>query len=112
MTKKNANKSVLAFYRINRKSINKMGYQKIWDSYVAKKAENVSCSQIVSFDLPPAALADLLKDKKSKGQLLSLIQAEREAGADYVFVMPEVGVAVAGFNIERFIASLQREAIN
>ena len=106
MPKNNASKSVLAFYRINRKSINKMGYQKIWDSYVAKKAENVSCSQIVSFGLPPTALVDLLKDKKSKAQLLPLIQAEREAGADYVFVMPEVGAAVAGFNIERFIASL------
>ena len=102
-----ASTALLVFYRINRKSINKMSFQKVWKNYVQKDVDNVSCANIANyFKLSPERLSALLKDKSARVNFLPQVTDQYlNEDADYMFVTAEHGGPIAGFHIETFIDS-------
>lgn len=98
----------LVFYCIGHASPNKMRFQKIWDSYVVKRNDDVSCTNIFNYpSLTPEMLADSLRDKTSRLEFLPLIKEEHQKVADYVFVCGDRGRPLAGFHLKQFIDSCE-----
>lgn len=86
--------SVLTGYAINR-SLEGLAFDEVWEDLIDSKAEGVSCTEILHFDLAPKELAKLLR----KGDLREVMAEMRSAGANFVFVGPVVGKPVDGLCI-------------
>ena len=97
--------SSIVFVRINRKSINKMSFQKVWNNYVLKRPDTVRCVRVVNYDWPKDVLIASLKDQTARHRFLSDVKREYDADADYMFVPCGCGEPIVGFHIETFIDS-------
>lgn len=83
--------SVLTGYAIKR-NLEGLAFDEVWNDLIDSKAEGVSCTEILHFDLAPKELAKLLR----KGDLREVMEEMRSAGANFVFVGPVVGKPVDG----------------
>lgn len=77
------NRSVLTGYEIHH-NLDGMSFDEVWDDLVDKKADGITCHDVLHFDLAPKDLAKLLR----KGELREVLEEMRSAGANFVFVSP------------------------
>lgn len=99
--------SSIVFYSINRKSIKKMSFQKVWNNYALKPTDNVRCVRVVNYKWQKDVLIACLKDKTARHRFLSDVKREYDADADYMFVPCGCGEPIVGFHIETFIDSCE-----
>lgn len=101
------NKSVLSFYSLPPcKSANDatLSYAEIWESYILKKLDGVSCGNVFGFETSAQDLKTLLDSPKSvDAALVKDIQNEFENGAAYMFVSPEIGEPISGYAVATFL---------
>lgn len=100
------NNSCLVFCSIkNGDNLLDMNFIDVWKKYVESKEPDVSCTQVVHFEM---LIGDLHKSFESGIFLESinrLLNEEHNNGANYVFVNSIVGQPVAGFFLLSIISS-------
>ena len=91
-------KAYLQFYRIHSDEVISMNYKEIHTMYV--KTRMASLANVVDFNMPAARLNSILSSNKMPKSWLNLLEEEYEqAAADYVFVVDENNLPIAGYEL-------------
>ena len=98
-------KAYLEFYRIHSDEVISMNYKEIHTMYV--KTRMSSLANVVDFNMPAARLNSILSSNKMPKSWLELLEEEyKQASADYVFVVDENNLPIAGYEIVELIEAV------
>lgn len=95
---------VLTFYSLPR-TADEASYTEVWQKYVLGKVDGVACKNVLSLDMKPEKLVELLMQRsKVDVALLGDIERMQNSGATYMFVATTNNGPVFGAYIADYLA--------